>query len=657
MYRIITILLALALVGQTASAQTFPSTDSVRRYIDKYIRNSAVDAFTNLRLNTALKGMLNRVDSVQSQVLGSPRVVDSIWKPNDSTFRFKIRGSIYQLTDRGSGGSGGGSVTVDQVLTDGSTNAISNNAVFDALAGKAALSHTHNAATDLTGIIPTGRFGNGTIPVGALQASGTPSATTYYRGDGSWATPAGGGGTTYTGTSPINVTGSVISIPLATNSVSGYLSSTDRTAFAAKLNPADTIYLHNLINNAIFHIVGLNDSTLGAVNGFGAVVDTILYQGSFGGSSGGGGGGVSTVSASSLSPLFSTLVSNSNTTPSIAFTLSNAGAYSLFGRGAGSGLPSYLASLDSNWIPSLHTEAYYNTKYALIGSVGSGSTAWASITGKPTTLAGYGITDAASSTHTHTFASLTSKPTTLVGYGITDAASLSHTHAATDLVSGSIPSARFGATTIPVTAINATGGTSADFLRKDGTWATPAGGGGTGTTPTQVDAKIDSALNANKVVFKNDDSPGADTIFTISGDTVLFKSDAFIAGAGLTIDRVITSRKRLYQFSITGTLNTGARHFQVNTNTYTPSISNGYWQYIGWQGTSTGLFTLPTTANCYGLVLRITNTSSSAITFNVPVYESDNTSIPPGSVGIPSLGGAELIFSQSTLNWRISTFR
>lgn len=50
---------------------------------------------------------------------------------------------------------------------------------------------------------------------------------------------------------------------------------------------------------------------------------------------------------------------------------------------------------------------------------------FASLTSKPTTLAGYGITDAASSSHTHTFASLTSKPTTLSGYGITDAVSSS----------------------------------------------------------------------------------------------------------------------------------------------------------------------------------------------------------------------------------------
>ena len=48
------------------------------------------------------------------------------------------------------------------------------------------------------------------------------------------------------------------------------------------------------------------------------------------------------------------------------------------------------------------------------------SVSFASLTGKPTTIAGYGITDAFSGV----FADLTSKPTTLTGYGITDAAPL-----------------------------------------------------------------------------------------------------------------------------------------------------------------------------------------------------------------------------------------
>ena len=45
---------------------------------------------------------------------------------------------------------------------------------------------------------------------------------------------------------------------------------------------------------------------------------------------------------------------------------------------------------------------------------------FASLLNKPTTLQGYGITDAASISHTHTFLQLRDKPTTIDGYGIVD---------------------------------------------------------------------------------------------------------------------------------------------------------------------------------------------------------------------------------------------
>ena len=53
------------------------------------------------------------------------------------------------------------------------------------------------------------------------------------------------------------------------------------------------------------------------------------------------------------------------------------------------------------------------------------SYAWNEITGKPNEFN--------PSTHSHSFASLLNKPTTLQGYGITDAASISHTHAFSQL--------------------------------------------------------------------------------------------------------------------------------------------------------------------------------------------------------------------------------
>ena len=94
---------------------------------------------------------------------------------------------------------------------------------------------------------------------------------------------------------------------------------------------------------------------------------------------------------------------------------------------------SYLTSVPAEYL----TETEGNALYQPVGSYAAASHThtFASLTSKPTTLSGYGITDAAAASHTHTFASITSKPTTLSGYGITDAASSSHTHTFASLTS------------------------------------------------------------------------------------------------------------------------------------------------------------------------------------------------------------------------------
>jgi hypothetical protein len=62
MMKKIKILLLLVFIGTCAKAQ-FPNTDSLRKYIDKYIKSSVTDAFSNQRLNTALKGLSFLTDS------------------------------------------------------------------------------------------------------------------------------------------------------------------------------------------------------------------------------------------------------------------------------------------------------------------------------------------------------------------------------------------------------------------------------------------------------------------------------------------------------------------------------------------------------------------------------------------------------------------
>lgn len=85
MRKIIFILALMAFAG-TASSQTlnpFPTNDSLRKFINKWIRNSPIDAFTNLRLNTALIGMTRFIDSADAA--GS--AVTGFVAINDSTIR------------------------------------------------------------------------------------------------------------------------------------------------------------------------------------------------------------------------------------------------------------------------------------------------------------------------------------------------------------------------------------------------------------------------------------------------------------------------------------------------------------------------------------------------------------------------------------------
>lgn len=84
--RRIAIILGIMLIGLGSQAQIlnpFPTTDSLRKFVNKWIRNSAVDAFTNLRLNTALIGMSRFIDSAVQAGSG----VDTFYAVNDSTVR------------------------------------------------------------------------------------------------------------------------------------------------------------------------------------------------------------------------------------------------------------------------------------------------------------------------------------------------------------------------------------------------------------------------------------------------------------------------------------------------------------------------------------------------------------------------------------------
>ena len=104
----------------------------------------------------------------------------------------------------------------------------------------------------------------------------------------------------------------------------------------------------------------------------------------------------------SINRNLSKLAANVTTSGEVPFASVSSTPTTISGYGitdAFSGSYTDLTNVPSTFAPSAHTQA------------------WSTITSTPTTISGYGITDAFDGA----FSSLTGKPTTVSGYGITDA--------------------------------------------------------------------------------------------------------------------------------------------------------------------------------------------------------------------------------------------
>jgi len=73
------------------SQNRFPSVDSAKNYVLRYVKNSAVESFTNWRMQNTVYGTLELLDS-----LAGSGAIDSIWKTGD-TLKYSKSGVNYTI--------------------------------------------------------------------------------------------------------------------------------------------------------------------------------------------------------------------------------------------------------------------------------------------------------------------------------------------------------------------------------------------------------------------------------------------------------------------------------------------------------------------------------------------------------------------------------
>lgn len=151
-------IIGLFICFQSFGQNRFPSVDSAKNYALRYVRNSTVESFTNLRMQQVVVGTLELLDSLTAISGGSG--VDSIWLSSSATkdtIKYSISGYTYtaatldkaslRVAISDSAAMLSGYTRVQRFLDSLSAHTTRFNAVYDSLAN-----HVTRADTTRNGI-------------------------------------------------------------------------------------------------------------------------------------------------------------------------------------------------------------------------------------------------------------------------------------------------------------------------------------------------------------------------------------------------------------------------------------------------------------------------------------------------------------------------
>jgi hypothetical protein len=154
-----------------------------------------------LHIADTTKGILiPRMTAAHKAAIASPATGLMIFQTDGTAGFYYYNGSAWVVL-------GGGTATTDASLLTSGTLAdarLSSNVTLKGNTFNTANNLVNlNGSTQLPAVsgvnltnLNASNLASGTVPVARLGSSGTPSATTFLRGDNTWATPAGGSGST-----------------------------------------------------------------------------------------------------------------------------------------------------------------------------------------------------------------------------------------------------------------------------------------------------------------------------------------------------------------------------------------------------------------------------------------------------------------------------